>query len=115
MREADYISMVDENGVPRTIDMATVRRKLGSIAKQKAPGLTGNGSDLYAAQPGSWVEWAVMLFNVIQHTQITPRSWHVDLVHYVVHKGGSDGVALRAGGDFYLNLESRRPGRVRAS
>ena len=31
-----------------------------------------------------------MMFNVIQHTQITPRGWHVDLVHYV-HKGGSDG------------------------
>ena len=30
------------------------------------------------------------LFNIIQHTQITPRGWHVDLVHYV-HKGGSDG------------------------
>jgi hypothetical protein len=32
----------------------------------------------------------VALFNVIQHTRITPRGWHVDLVHYV-HKGGSDG------------------------
>ena len=57
--------MVDENGVSRTIDIATVRRKLGSIAKQKTPGLTGNGPDLYAAQPDSWVEWAVVLFNVI--------------------------------------------------
>ena len=83
VREADYISMIDENGVPQTIDMATVRQKLGSIAKQKAPGLTGNGPDLCAAQPGSWVEWAVVLFNVIHHTQITPRGWHVDLVHYV--------------------------------
>ena len=63
---------------------------MSSIAKQKAPGLSGNGPDLYAAQPGSWVEWAVTLFNVIQHTQITPRGWHIDLVHYV-HKGGSDG------------------------
>ena len=93
-READYISMADENGVPRTIDMATVRRKLGSIAKQKAPGLTGNGPDLYAAQPDSRVEWAVGLFNAIQHTQITPcaprRGWQVDLAHYM-HKGGSDG------------------------
>ena len=30
------------------------------------------------------------LFNAIQHTQITPRGWHVHLVHYV-HKDGSDG------------------------
>ena len=70
--------------------MATVRRKLRGIAKQKAPGLTGNGPDLCASQPGSWVEWAVVLFNVIQHTQVAPRGWHVDLVHYV-HKGGADG------------------------
>ena len=60
--------MVDEDGVPRIIDMAAVRRKLCSTAKQKAPRLTGNGPDLYAAQPSSWVEWAVVLFNVIQHT-----------------------------------------------
>ena len=40
MRESDYTSVVDEDGVPRDIDMATVRRKLRSIAKQKAPGLT---------------------------------------------------------------------------
>ena len=38
----------------------------------------------------SWVEWAVVLFNVIQHTQVTPHGWHVDLVHYA-HKGGTDG------------------------
>ena len=48
--------MVVDDGVPRIIDMATVRRKLSSIAKQKVPGLSGNGPDLYAAQPGSWVE-----------------------------------------------------------
>ena len=55
--ESDYASMVDECGVPRVIDMATVRQKLRGIAKQKAPGLTGNGPGLYAAQPDSWVEW----------------------------------------------------------
>ena len=50
-RESDYTSMVDDDGVPRVIDMATVRRKLSSIAEQKVPGLSGNGPDLYAAQP----------------------------------------------------------------
>ena len=89
IRESDYASMVDEGGAPRPIDMATVRRKLRGIAKQKAPGLTGNGPYLYASQPDSWVVWAVVLFNVIQHTQVMPRGWHVDLVHYV-HKGGAD-------------------------
>ena len=77
MCESDYVSVVDEGGVPRVIDMATVRRKLRGIAKQKAPGLTGNGPDLYAAQPDSWVEWAVALFNAIQHTQATPRGWRL--------------------------------------
>ena len=42
VREADYTKMViDENGVPRIIDMATVRRKLSSIAKQKQRGVAG--------------------------------------------------------------------------
>ena len=31
-----------------------------------------------------------MLFDAIQHTQVTPRGWHVYLAHYV-HKGGTDG------------------------
>ena len=65
VRESDYASMVDEGGVQRVIGMATARWKLRGIAKQKTPGLTGNGPDLYAAQPDSWVEWAVVLFNVI--------------------------------------------------
>ena len=46
VRELDYTTMVDDDSVPRVIDMATVRRKLSSIAKQKAPGLSGNGPDL---------------------------------------------------------------------
>ena len=85
----DYESMIDGDGAPRQFDFATIRRKLGSIAKQKAPGLSGNGPDLYACIPNCWVEWAVALCNIIQHTQVTPRAWHVDLAHYV-HKGGSD-------------------------
>ena len=44
VRESGYASMVDKGGAPRPIDMATVRRKLRGIAKQKAPGLTGNGN-----------------------------------------------------------------------
>ena len=67
-----------------------MRRKLGKIAKGKAPGFSGNGPDLYASLPDCWVGWAVELANIIQFTQITPRAWHIDLVHYV-HKGGSDG------------------------
>ena len=46
VRESDYTSMVDESGVPRSIDMATMRRNLRGIAKQKAPGLSGNGPGL---------------------------------------------------------------------
>ena len=82
--------MVDELGAPRPITVAIMRRKLGKIAKGKAPGFSGNGPGLYASLPDCWVEWAVELANIIQFTQITPRAWHIDLVHYV-HKGGSDG------------------------
>ena len=77
----DYVNMIDEDGAPRQFDFATIRRKLGSIAKQKAPGLSGDGPDLYACMPGCWVEWAVKLCNIIQHPQVTPLAWHVDLVH----------------------------------
>ena len=66
---------VDEDGSPRQFDLLTVRRKLGSIAKGKAPDLTGNGPDLRACQPDSWVEWAVKLCNITQHSQMTPRGW----------------------------------------
>ena len=51
-------------------------------AKGKAPGFSGNGPDLYAALPGCWVEWAVELANIMQFTQIAPRAWQIDLVHY---------------------------------
>ena len=43
----DYVNIIDEDGTPRQFDFATIRRKLGSIAKQKTPGLSGNGPDLY--------------------------------------------------------------------
>ena len=87
---AGYVNMVDESGAPRIFTRAILRRKLGKIAKGKAPGYTGNGSDLYASLPGAWVEWAVELVNVIPFTQITSDGWHIDLIHYV-HEGGSGG------------------------
>ena len=92
VRSSDYVNMLDDSGAPRLITLAIMRRKLGKIAKEgKAPGFSGNGPGLYAAAlPDYWVEWAVELANMIQFTQITPRAWHIDLVHYV-HKGGSDG------------------------
>ena len=85
----DYGTILDDDGAPRQFDFATIRRKLGSIAKQKAPGLSGDGPDLYACQHGCWVEWAVKLCSIMQHSQVAPHAWHVDLVHYV-HTGGSD-------------------------
>ena len=88
----EHESTIDEDGAPRQFDFATIRRKLGSIAKQKAPGLSDNGPDLYACMPDCWVEWSVKLCNISQHPQVTPRAWHVDLVHYA-HKGGS-GISL---------------------
>ena len=90
MRSSDFANMLGDSGAPRLITLAIMRRKLGKIANGKAPGFSGDGPDLYATLPDCWVEWAVELANIIQFTQITPRAWHIDLVHYV-HKGGSDG------------------------
>ena len=44
--QSDYTSMV-RDGTPVPFDFAIGRRKLGGIAKKKAPGLSGNGPDLY--------------------------------------------------------------------
>ena len=82
--------MLNDEGDPREIDLVILRRKLGGIAKGKAPGYSGNGPDLYASLPDSWAVWAVRLANLILFTQVTPHNWHIDLVHYV-HKGGVDG------------------------
>ena len=90
VKSSDFANMVDELGAPRPITIEIMRRKLVKIAKGKAPGFSGNGPDLYASLPDRWVGWAVELANIIQFTQITPRAWHIDLVHYV-HKGGTDG------------------------
>ena len=53
---------------PRLITVAVMRRKLGKIAKGKAPGFSGNGPGLYAALPDCWMEWAVELANTTQFT-----------------------------------------------
>ena len=90
VRSSDFVNMVDDLGAPRLITVAIMRRKLVKIAKGKAPGFSGNGPGLYAALPDCWVEWAVERANIIQFTQLTPRAWHIDLVHYV-HKGGAGG------------------------
>ena len=74
------------------VEMAPVhqKRKMGDIAKGKAPGYSGNTPDLYAPLPTRWHEWALKLANVTQHTGVTPNGWHIDLVCYI-HKGGDDG------------------------
>ena len=66
-----------------------LRRKLGGIAKQKAPGYSGNGPDLHAPMPDVWATDVLTLLNIIQNSGVTPHAWHIDLMHYV-HKGGED-------------------------
>ena len=94
VRSKGFVSMLGDGGNPRVFDRTIMRRKLGKIAKGKAPGYSGNGPGLYAAMPGGWVDWAVKLANIIQFTQITPAGWHIYLVHYV-HKGGPPTIVCR--------------------
>ena len=54
----------------------------GGIAKQKAPGYSGNGPDLHASMPDVWAADVLTLLNVIQHSGVTPHAWYVDLMHY---------------------------------
>jgi len=65
VQSSDFANMVDELGAPRLITVPIMRRKLGEIAKGKAPGFSGNGADLYASLPDCWTdpelkEWAFL-------------------------------------------------------
>ena len=83
---SDYVTMAQEDGTPNPVTFDDLRRKLGGIAKQKAPGYSGNGPDLHALMPDVWAADVLLLLNIIQHSGVTPHAWHVDLIHYA-HKG----------------------------
>ena len=72
VKPADYANMLNERGETREIDLVILRRKLGGIAKGKAPGYSGNGPDLYASLPGSWAVWAV--FELLSRNRLLSRS-----------------------------------------
>ena len=86
---SDYITMAQPDGNPNPATFGDFRRKLGGIAKQKAPGYSGNGPDLHASMPDVWAADVLLLLNTTRHSGVTPHAWHVDLMHYV-HKGGDD-------------------------
>ena len=86
---SDYVHMAQADGTPNPVTFDDLRRKLGGIAKQKAPGYSGNGPDLHAPMLDVWAADVLTLLIVIQHSGVTPHAWHVDLMHYV-HKGGED-------------------------
>jgi hypothetical protein len=65
VKSADYVNMIDEDGQPRLFTCTITRRKLGKIAKGKAPSFSGDGPGLYASLPGEWLDWAVELANII--------------------------------------------------
>ena len=86
---AGYATMAQGDGTPKPDTFDDLRRKLGGIAMQKAPGYSGNGPDLHVSMPGVWAADVLTLLNIIQHSSVTPHAWHVYLMHYV-HKGGED-------------------------
>ena len=86
---SDYVTMAQVDGTPNLVTFDDLRRKLGGIAKQKAPGYSGNGPDLHASMSDVWTVDVLLLLNIIQHSGVTPHAWHVDLMHYV-HKDGED-------------------------
>ena len=86
---SDYATMAQGDGTPNPVTFDDLRRKLGGIAKQKAPGYSGNGPDLHAPMPDVWAADVLTLLNVIQHSGVTPHAWHIGLMHYA-HKGGED-------------------------
>ena len=51
---SDYVTMTQTDGTPNSVTFDDLRRKLGEIAKQKAPGYSGNGPDLHAPMPDVW-------------------------------------------------------------
>ena len=73
VQQSDYSSMLTPDGSPKPVELVEWQRKMGDIAKGKAPGYSGNTPDLYASLPRCWHEWALKLANVIQHTGVTPN------------------------------------------
>ena len=86
---SDYATMAQEAGTPNPVTFVDLRRKRGGVAKQKAPGYSGNGPDLHAPMPDVWATDVLTLLNIIQHSGVAPHAWHIDLMHYA-HKGGED-------------------------
>ena len=68
VRPADYATMAQADGTPNPVIFDDLRRKLGGIAKQKAPGYSGNGPDLNASVLDVWVDDVLTLLNIIQHS-----------------------------------------------
>ena len=89
VQQSDYSNMLAADGSPKPVELVEWQRKMGDIAKGKAPGYSGKTPGLYAPLPICWREWALKLANVIQHTGVTPNGWHIDLVCYI-HKGGDE-------------------------
>ena len=74
VQQSDYTSMLlAADGFPGQMEWAEWQRKMGDIAKGKAPGYSGNTPDLYESLPVCWNEWALELANLIQHTGVTPN------------------------------------------
>ena len=54
MQQSDYTNMLAADGSPKQIEWVKWQRKMGDIAKGKAPGYSGNTPDLYASLPVCW-------------------------------------------------------------
>ena len=57
--------MTQGDGTPNPVTFNDLRRKLGGIAKQKAPGYSDNGPDLHASMPDAWAADVLTLLNII--------------------------------------------------
>ena len=71
---SDYTTMARVDGTPNPVTFDDLRRKLGGIVKQKAPGYSGNGPDLHAPMPDVWAADVLLLLSIIQHSGVMPRA-----------------------------------------
>ena len=46
MQQSDYSNMLAADGSPKPVELVEWQRKMGDIAKGKAPGYSGNTPDL---------------------------------------------------------------------
>ena len=92
---SDYVHMAQADGTPNPVTFDDLRRKLGGIAKQKAPGYSGNGPDLHAPMPDVWVADVLTMFTCTLPEETNVRRRWLQVVRRDIARHVKDAAVAR--------------------